>query len=88
MAATFRDPAARAVMVALVIGKAIGVFGRTWKFARFARADLDDDLTWSEVFGLCLLAGIGLTVWLLTGELAGQGSPRDEHVTLAVLAAP
>ena len=36
--------------------------------------------------GLSLLAGIGFTVSLLVGELAfGAGSPRDEHVKLAVL---
>ena len=86
MAASFRDPAAIGVMVALVFGKAIGVFGGTWLFARFTRAELDDDLEWSDVFGLSLLAGIGFTVSLLIGELAyGAGSPRDEHVKFAVL---
>ena len=74
------------IMVALVVGKAIGVFGGTWVFARFTRAELDDDLEWSDVFGISLLAGIGFTVSLLIGELAyGPGSARDEHVKLAVL---
>lgn len=86
LAATFRDPAALGVMIALVVGKAIGVFGGTWLFARFTRAELDDDLEWSDVFGISLLAGIGFTVSLLIGELAyGAGSARDEHVKLAVL---
>ena len=83
---TFRDPAAIGVMVALVVGKAMGVFGGTWLFARFTRAELDDDLEWSDVFGLSLLAGIGFTVSLLIGELAyGPDSARDQHVKLAVL---
>ena len=83
---TFRDPAAVGVMVALVVGKAMGVFGGTWLFARFTRAELDDDLEWSDVFGLSLLAGIGFTVSLLIGELAyGPDSARDQHVKLAVL---
>ena len=38
--AALRDPAALGVMVALVVGKAIGVFGVTWVFARFTRAEL------------------------------------------------
>ena len=71
---------------ALVVGKAVGVFGGTWVFARFTRAELDDDLAWTDVLGLSLLAGIGFTVSLLIGELAfGAGSARDEHVKLAVL---
>jgi NhaA family Na+:H+ antiporter len=80
------DEAALAVMLALVLGKLVGVFGGTWAFARFTRAELDDDLAWWDVVGLSLLAGIGFTVSLLVGELAfGTGSPRDEHVKLAVL---
>ena len=84
--AAFRDPAALGVIVALVVGKTIGVFGGTWLFARFTRAELDDDLTWSDVFGLSLLAGIGFTVSLLIGELAyGPSAIRTEHVRLGVL---
>ena len=86
LAETFSDPAAIGVVVALVVGKAIGVFGGTWMFARFTRAELDDDLEWSDVFGISLLAGIGFTVSMLIGELAyGPGSAREEHVKLAVL---
>jgi Na+:H+ antiporter, NhaA family len=80
------DEAALGVMAGLVIGKLVGVFGGTWVFTRFTRAQLDDDLAWSDVLGLSLLAGIGFTVSLLVGELAfGAGSERDEHVRLAVL---
>jgi len=80
------DEAAAAVVIALVLGKVVGVLGGTWTFARFTRAELDDDLAWWDVVGLSLLAGIGFTVSLLVGELAfGTGSPRDEHVKLAVL---
>ena len=80
------DEAALAVVLALVLGKLVGVFGGTWVFARFTKAELDDDLAWWDVVGLSLLAGIGFTVSLLVGELAfGAGSPRDEHVKLAVL---
>jgi NhaA family Na+:H+ antiporter len=86
LAETFSDPAAIGVAVALVVGKAIGVFGGTWMFARFTRAELDDDLEWSDVFGISLLAGIGFTVSMLIGELAyGPGSSREEHAKLAVL---
>ena len=80
------DPAAIGVVVGLVVGKTIGVFGGTWAVARFTRAELDEDLSWTDVFGLSLLAGVGFTVSLLVGELAfGTGSERDDHVKLAVL---
>ena len=85
-AAAFADPAALGVIVGLVVGKAVGIFGGTWALARFTRAELDEDLAWIDVFGLSLLAGVGFTVSLLVGELAfGTGSARDDHVKLAVL---
>ncbi len=81
------DAAALGVVAGLVVGKLVGVFGGTWVFARFTSAELDEDLAWWDVLGLALLAGMGFTVSLLVGELAfGTGTPRDDHVKLAVLA--
>ena len=80
------DRVALGIVVALVLGKAVGVLSATFLVARFTRAELDTDLTWSDVLGLSLLAGIGFTVSLLIGELAfGAGSERGEHVTIGVL---
>ncbi|MGO4596692.1 Na+/H+ antiporter NhaA [Terrabacter sp. 2RAF25] len=85
-AAALRDPAAIGVVMGLVAGKAVGVMGGTWAVARFTRAELDEDLSWTDVLGLSVLAGVGFTVSLLVGELAfGPGSERDDHVKLAVL---
>ncbi len=86
LAATAADPVAVGVVVALVVGKLVGVLGATWLVARFTRASLDDGLAWADVAGLALLTGVGFTVSLLVGELAyGTGSERDDHVKLAVL---
>jgi len=86
LAATFADEVALGIMVGLVAGKLVGVLGGTWLLTRFTRAELDEDLSWWDVFGLSLLAGIGFTVSLLVGELAfGAGSERDDHVKLGVL---
>ena len=83
----FTDPITIGVVVGLFAGKTIGVLGATWLASRFTRADLDDDLTWLDVLGLAMLAGVGFTVSLLIGELAyGAGSAADEHVKIGVLA--
>ncbi|MEO7059236.1 MAG: Na+/H+ antiporter NhaA [Lapillicoccus sp.] len=83
---SLRDAAAIGVVVGLVAGKAVGIFGGTYLFARFTQAELDEDLSWGDVAGVSLLSGVGFTVSLLIGELAfGSGSPRDDHVRLAVL---
>jgi NhaA family Na+:H+ antiporter len=81
-----RDPVTLGIVAGLVLGKPLGVLGATWLMARFTRAELDDDLTWSDLLGVGLLAGIGFTVALLVGELAfGVGSESDEHVKVGVL---
>ncbi len=74
------------VIVGLVVGKMVGIFGATFLAARFTRADLDESLGWSDVFGLAVLGGVGFTVSLLIGELAfGPGSSGDEHAKVGVL---
>lgn len=81
------DPVALGVVAGLLIGKPVGVWGAAWLTARFTRAELDDDLAWSDVFGVALLSGIGFTVSLLIGELAfGLSTPRGDHVKIGVLA--
>jgi NhaA family Na+:H+ antiporter len=86
LADALTDPVAIGIVAGLVLGKTVGIAGSTWLLATFTRAELDDDLSWVDVVGLSLLAGIGFTVSLLIGELAfGAGSLRDEHVKVGVL---
>ncbi|UGQ09093.1 Na+/H+ antiporter NhaA [Yinghuangia sp. ASG 101] len=74
------------VVLGLVFGKTIGIFCGTYLTARFTRARLGDDLTWPDVFGLAMLAGVGFTVSLLISELAFHDSPAlVEQAKAAVL---
>jgi NhaA family Na+:H+ antiporter len=80
------DPVALGVVAGLVIGKPVGVLGAAWLVARLTHAELDEELSWVDVLGVALLAGIGFTVSLLIGELAfGFASERTDHVKVAVL---
>ncbi len=86
LGAALRDPITLGIILGLVVGKAIGIFGATFAVSHLTRADLDDDLAWIDVLGLSLLGGVGFTVSLLIGELAfGAGSEQDEHVKVGVL---
>ncbi|MDJ0339204.1 Na+/H+ antiporter NhaA [Cryobacterium sp. PH31-O1] len=80
------DPVAVGIVVALVIGKPIGVLLATWIVTKTTRATLDPDLAWIDVIGVATLAGVGFTVSLLISELGfGQGSPHDDHAKVAIL---
>lgn len=83
----FTDTVAIGIVVALVAGKFIGVFGATWLVTKTTKAKLDDGLAWIDVAGLALLAGVGFTVSLLISELSfGGESPHYSHAKVAILA--
>jgi NhaA family Na+:H+ antiporter len=74
------------IVAALVLGKTIGVLGTTWLMQRFTRARLSPELSWWDVLGLSMLAGMGFTVSLLIGALAfGEGTERDASGKIGVL---
>ncbi|MFC9931224.1 Na+/H+ antiporter NhaA [Streptomyces sp. NPDC127190] len=82
----FTRPETLGVVLGLVAGKTLGIFGGTWLTARFTRASLSEDLAWADVFALASLSGIGFTVSLLIGELAFAGdSALTNEVKAAVL---
>ncbi|MFB7418489.1 Na+/H+ antiporter NhaA [Streptomyces sp. NPDC056121] len=82
----FTRPETLGVVLGLVVGKAVGIFGGTWLTARFTRASLSEELAWPDVFAVASLAGIGFTVSLLIGELAFTEDPLlTDEIKAAVL---
>ena len=71
----------------LVVGKAVGVFGATWLMVRLFGARLPSEATWRQVFGVCVLCGIGFTMSLFIGGLAfeGRDPAYETQVKLGVL---
>ena len=80
------DPVAIGIVLGLVFGKLIGIFGSAWLMDRFTPATKDDDYTWLDLGGLAMVAGIGFTVSLLVAELSfGIGSPHNDHAKVGIL---
>ncbi|GAA2605924.1 Na+/H+ antiporter NhaA [Streptomyces axinellae] len=75
LADVFSKPETLGVVLGLLVGKTVGVFGGAWLAARFTRAELNRDLGWPDVLAIAMLAGIGFTVSLLISELAFAGQP-------------
>ena len=61
------------IAAGLVIGKSIGVFGMCWLMIRGGLAELPVGATWRQLFGVCVICGIGFTMSLFIGALAFEG---------------
>ena len=87
LSAALDDPAAKGVFVGRLVGKTVGIFGGAYVLTRLTAARLNPDLDWADVFGVAVLAGIGFAVPLLVSDVTfGAGTPRDDRVTVGILA--
>lgn len=83
-----REPVTLGIIAGLVVGKPIGILMGSWLLARFTKAQLDPSISWIDVVGVGMLAGVGFTVSLLIGQLAfSTESGLDDYVTIGVLSA-
>ncbi len=73
--AALAEPATLGVIVGLLVGKPLGVFGATWLAVRTRLAPMPTGANWAQVFGVAALAGIGFTMSLFVDQLAFADAP-------------
>ncbi|KAA0993481.1 Na+/H+ antiporter NhaA [Dyadobacter aurulentus] len=81
------NPVSAGVMVGLVVGKLVGVFGFTWLMVRMGIADLPRMVNWKHIFGVALLAGVGFTMSLFVTNLAFADQQHIEAAKYGILLA-
>jgi Na+:H+ antiporter, NhaA family len=64
------EPVALAVVVGLLVGKIVGIFGSCWLVIRFTPASRPRGLSWRDLAAVSMLGGVGFTVSLLIAELS------------------
>lgn len=65
------------VMLGLVVGKTVGVFGATGLAVKLGVGRLPTGTTWRHVLGLSVCAGIGFTVALFVTSISLEGAAAD-----------
>jgi NhaA family Na+:H+ antiporter len=80
-----KDPVVIGVVLGLVVGKPLGVLGGAWAVTRFTRAELNPELSWRDVIGVAILAGVGFTVALLVSDLSFGGAEREAAKTAVLV---
>ena len=74
------------IAAGLFVGKQLGIVGFVWAGVRLGLARLPDGVTWLQVYGASLLAGIGFTMSLFIGTLAFTDPEHAAAVRIGVLA--
>jgi NhaA family Na+:H+ antiporter len=79
-------PVPLGIAAGLFVGKQVGVFTTTWMAVKFGLSDCPQDASWSQVYGVSLLCGVGFTMSLFIGLLAFPTSPElQDQVKVGVL---
>lgn len=81
------SPVAWGVLLGLLAGKALGVFGACWIAVKLRIAQLPQTINWRHITGVGALAGIGFTVSLFISGLAFEDPALLDAAKTAVLSA-
>lgn len=83
--ATALGPIPLGIAAGLFIGKQLGIFASTWAAVRLGIGDLPPGATWTQVYGVAILGGIGFTMSLFIGTLAFPDPALAAPVRVGVL---
>lgn len=80
------DRIALAIIVGLLCGKLIGIFGASWLAIRIGIATKPRGLAWRDLVAVSALGGVGFTISLLLAELALTGDAAQRAKAAVLLA--
>lgn len=71
------SPVPLGIILGLVVGKQIGVFGFCFVAIKLGFAKLPENVNWTLLYGVSMLCGVGFTMSLFVGSLAFEQSPES-----------
>jgi len=79
------SPLPLAIAAGLFLGKQAGVFAALWLCVRLGISPKPRDASWPQIYGACLLCGIGFTMSLFIGGIAFADPALMDEVRIGVL---
>ncbi len=73
------------IAAGLFVGKQLGIMSFVWIGIKLGIARLPQGVTWLQIYGTALLAGIGFTMSLFIGTLAFSGPEQAAAIRVGVL---
>ena len=78
---TLSHPVTISIMAGLILGKFIGIAGGSWLAIKLGLCKLPQGVSFSQIAGVSLIAGIGFTMSIFIAELAFPG--QEEYLLMA-----
>jgi Na+:H+ antiporter, NhaA family len=82
-----REPIVMGVFLGLVVGKPLGITLMSWMAVKLRLADLPEGVSWGQMIGVGILAGIGFTMSIFVANLAFNDAAHVDMAKAAVLVA-
>jgi NhaA family Na+:H+ antiporter len=80
-------PVSLGIIAGLVAGKQLGIAIFSWLAVRLGGASLPTRVTWSHIYGIACVAGVGFTMSLFIAELGLADSDLIAHAKIGILTA-
>ncbi len=71
-------PVPLGIFLGLFVGKQLGVMLFTWLAVKLNWGKLADDVSWSQLYGIALICGVGFTMSLFIGSLAFEATLENQ----------
>jgi len=78
-------PIGLGVSIGLIGGKFLGIVGASWIMVKLKWAEVQSNVTWGQICGVAMIAGIGFTMSLFVTELAFVDEEYAYYAKLSVL---
>ncbi|MGH7343032.1 MAG: Na+/H+ antiporter NhaA, partial [Candidatus Rokuibacteriota bacterium] len=83
--ASLLSPLSLGIALGLFVGKQLGASVATWISVRLGWSPLPEGASWLQMYGVCVLTGVGFTMSLFIGTLAFADGGQVSAVRLGVL---
>lgn len=85
--AALTHPVTQGIGFGLLLGKPIGIFVFTFIVAKVLKTQLIHGTTWTQIFGVGLLGGMGFTMSLFISNLSFSGGLLPEYAKVGIMIA-
>lgn len=82
---TFQHTLTIGIILALFVGKQIGIFSVTYAMLKLRIAKMPSIVTWRDLYGVSVVAGIGFTMSLFVGFLALPDPVMQQEIKVGVI---